>query len=153
MLSIRCAPSDAHLPSSRRVALVDLERRADMAVLVFLALTSRLVDAARIIMTKTARGLRSWMTFQPKDASGHSRIDTHLYPPCRFITAAMEFAMMGPAQRDGEFIAWPCGRGHAIGRTANGGDPSGGGRHVYDRVRSGVLFARTMDARCGAKPP
>jgi hypothetical protein len=44
------------------------------------------------------------MTFQPEDARGHRRIDAGLYPPCRFITAAMDLAMVSPAERYRELI-------------------------------------------------
>jgi len=54
---------------------------------------------------ETARGFREWMAFQPENASGHRRIDTGLYPPCRFITAAMDLAVVAPAERDGKLIA------------------------------------------------
>jgi hypothetical protein len=58
-----------------------------------------------MIIIKIARGFREWMTFQPENASGHRRIDTGLYPPCRFITAAMDLAMMAATKRYRELIA------------------------------------------------
>jgi hypothetical protein len=45
------------------------------------------------------------MTFQPQDARGHRRIDAGLYPPSRFITAAMNLAMIAATKRYRELIA------------------------------------------------
>jgi hypothetical protein len=61
------------------------------------------IKSGRLI--ETARGFREWMTFQPENTSGHRRIDTGLYPPCRFITAAMDLAMMAATKRYRELIA------------------------------------------------
>ena len=51
------------------------------------------------------RTRRQWMGLKPKRASGDERIDTGLTPPCGFIAAAMNLAMMYPAQRHGELVA------------------------------------------------
>ena len=40
----------------------------------------------------------------PQDAGDKSRINTGLCPPRGFITATVNFAMVTPAQRDGELI-------------------------------------------------
>ncbi len=48
---------------------------------------------------------RERMTFQPEDTSGNGGVNTRLCPPCRFITTAMNLAMMAAAQRDSELIA------------------------------------------------
>ena len=40
------------------------------------------------------------------ECSSHSQwLDTLLLPPCAFVAAPMEFAMMQPANGNGEFIA------------------------------------------------
>ena len=45
------------------------------------------------------------MRLQPKRASGHGWIDASLSPPCGFIAAAVNLAMMSSTQRHGELIA------------------------------------------------
>ena len=45
------------------------------------------------------------MRLQPQRAGGDGWIDTGLFPPCGFITTAMDLAMMAAAQRDDEFVA------------------------------------------------
>jgi hypothetical protein len=45
------------------------------------------------------------MCFQPQRASANSRIDTGFFPPRSFVTAMMDFAVMPPAERDGELVA------------------------------------------------
>ena len=45
------------------------------------------------------------MGLQPQRASGDGRIDTGLIPPGGFIAAAMDLAMMSPAERNRELIA------------------------------------------------
>ena len=42
---------------------------------------------------------------QPKGAGDIRRIDADIFPPRDFVTAMMDFAVMTPAQRHGEFIA------------------------------------------------
>ena len=42
---------------------------------------------------------------QPKGAGDIRRLDADIFPPRDFVTAVMDFAMMTPAQRNGEFIA------------------------------------------------
>jgi hypothetical protein len=51
------------------------------------------------------RPCRQWVCFEPQRASGDGRIDACLFPPRRFITRAMDLAVMSPAERDGELIA------------------------------------------------
>jgi hypothetical protein len=46
-----------------------------------------------------------WMAFQPQGTSGNSRINAHLFPPCRFIARAVDLAMMATTQGDRELIA------------------------------------------------
>jgi hypothetical protein len=46
------------------------------------------------------------MGLQPQSTGGNGRIDTGLLPPSGFVTAAMSLAVMAPAQRDGELIAY-----------------------------------------------
>jgi hypothetical protein len=46
-----------------------------------------------------------WMAFQPQGTRGNGRIDAHLFPPCRFIATAVDFAMMATTQGDRELIA------------------------------------------------
>ena len=45
------------------------------------------------------------MCFQPKDSRRSARIYTCLSPPGRFITAAMDLAVMSPAQRNRKLVA------------------------------------------------
>ncbi len=45
------------------------------------------------------------MCFQPQRASANGRIDTGFFPPRSFVTAVMDFAVMPPAERDGELVA------------------------------------------------
>jgi hypothetical protein len=45
------------------------------------------------------------MRVQPEGASYGHRIKANLLPPCRFIAAAMNLAMMTAAERHGELIA------------------------------------------------
>jgi hypothetical protein len=44
------------------------------------------------------------MGFQPKGARSDSRINPGIFPPRGFIAAAMQLAVMAPAQRYGELI-------------------------------------------------
>ena len=39
-----------------------------------------------------------WMGFQPQRASDDGRIDTGLIPPCAFITAVMNFAVVAASR-------------------------------------------------------
>jgi hypothetical protein len=45
------------------------------------------------------------MGLQPQRAGSDGWIDASIFPPCGFVARAMGFAMMAPAQRDGELIA------------------------------------------------
>ena len=45
------------------------------------------------------------MGFQPKLARQRDGLETGFRPPVRFLAGAVQFAMMCPAQRDGEFVA------------------------------------------------
>jgi hypothetical protein len=45
------------------------------------------------------------MTLQPQDTGGNGRIDARLFPPCRFIATAVDFAMMAATQGNRELIA------------------------------------------------
>jgi hypothetical protein len=45
------------------------------------------------------------MAFQPQDTSGNGRINADLFPPCRFIAAAVDLAMMTTTQGHSELIA------------------------------------------------
>jgi hypothetical protein len=45
------------------------------------------------------------MCFKPEDTRRRARIDTGLLPPDRFISAAMEFAMVASAKRYSELVA------------------------------------------------
>jgi hypothetical protein len=45
------------------------------------------------------------MTLQPQDTGGYGRINACLFPPSRFVTAAMNLAMVAPAKRHSELIA------------------------------------------------
>jgi hypothetical protein len=45
------------------------------------------------------------MCFQPKGASGGSRVDAYGGPPSGFVAAAMHLAVMSAAQRHRKFIA------------------------------------------------
>jgi hypothetical protein len=62
---------------------------------------------AQIGFTLLYRSEQSWqrMCLQPQRARGGSGIDTDLVPLCCFIAAAVDLAMMPPAQRHGEFVA------------------------------------------------
>ena len=41
----------------------------------------------------------------PKLVSGGERIDAGLFPPCKFVARAVNFAMMHAAERDNELVA------------------------------------------------
>ena len=45
------------------------------------------------------------MGFQPKLARQADGLETGFRPPVRFLTGAVQFAMVCPAQRDREFVA------------------------------------------------
>jgi len=45
------------------------------------------------------------MAFQPQHTSRNGRINTHLFPPVRFIATAVDLAMMATTQGDRELIA------------------------------------------------
>ena len=45
------------------------------------------------------------MGFQPKLARQADGLETGFRPPVRFLAGAVQFAMVCPAQRDGEFVA------------------------------------------------
>ena len=45
------------------------------------------------------------MGFEPECPGGNDRIDFDAFPPIGFVTAAMNFAMMTSAKRNGELIA------------------------------------------------
>jgi hypothetical protein len=45
------------------------------------------------------------MHFEPQHAGHAGRIDPDIPPPCRFIAASMDLAMVPSAQRDSELIA------------------------------------------------
>jgi hypothetical protein len=45
------------------------------------------------------------MSLEPKRARHRERIDASISPPCGFVAAAMNFAMVAAAQWDGEFVA------------------------------------------------
>ena len=57
------------------------------------------------------------MRLQPKDAGAHNRIDAGLGPPCCFVTAAMDLAMVSSAQRDRELVADFAAKRPALGET------------------------------------
>ena len=67
----------------------------------FASFRMRLSDAlARLV---GSRGHR--MRLEPQRPRGDSRIDPGFTPPCGFIAAAVNLAMVAAAQRDGELIA------------------------------------------------
>ena len=49
--------------------------------------------------------LGQWVAFQPERASRWCRVNSLPFPPCHFITGAVQLAMMSPTQRHGELIA------------------------------------------------
>ena len=51
------------------------------------------------------RSRRQRMGFEPKRAGRDCRVDAGLAPPCGFIAAAMDLAVVSPAQRHGELVA------------------------------------------------
>jgi hypothetical protein len=44
------------------------------------------------------------MGFKPQCPGGDRGVETKLLPPPRFITVTVNFTMVSPAQRDGEFV-------------------------------------------------
>ena len=57
------------------------------------------------------------MCLQPKNASRRARIDTCLFPPHGFVTAAMNFAVMSSAKRNRELIADLTAKGRKLCNT------------------------------------
>jgi hypothetical protein len=55
--------------------------------------------------------------FAPQSACGDGRFDRDLAPPHRFVAAAVQFAMMPAAQRDGELIANLAAKRAALGEA------------------------------------
>jgi hypothetical protein len=45
------------------------------------------------------------MRLQPQRAGGNGRIDPNFPPPCSFVAATVDLAMVSATERDGELIA------------------------------------------------
>jgi hypothetical protein len=45
------------------------------------------------------------MVIAPSPLSGLNRINSEFLPPCEFVAALVELAMVKPTERDGEFVA------------------------------------------------
>ena len=77
---------------------------------------------------------RSGVAFEPKGSGCNRRIDTNIFPPCCFIAAAMDLAMMIPAERNGELITDLAAEGLALGRTGDDAHPPAVGRGVGRQI-------------------
>ena len=60
---------------------------------------------------------REGMRLQPQHAGGDGRINPSAPPPCGFVAAAVDLAMMPAAQRDGELIADLAAERPALGKS------------------------------------
>jgi hypothetical protein len=56
-------------------------------------------------LTYFTRSCRKGMRFQPQHTGCDGRIKACGFPPCGFVAAAVNLAMMSPAQRDRELVA------------------------------------------------
>jgi hypothetical protein len=54
---------------------------------------------------RVVRNCRQRMGFQPQRSGGDDRIDPDFPPPCGFVAATVDLAMVSAAERDGELIA------------------------------------------------
>ena len=62
-------------------------------------------------------GGRQRMGLKPKRPGCSRRIGTGLLPPCRFVTAAMDFAMVSAAEWHGEFVAHLAAKRPILGKA------------------------------------
>ena len=60
---------------------------------------------------------RQRMGFEPEGSGCLGRIDTDLLPPCPFIAAAMNFAMMPTTERHRELVAYLAAQCAALSKT------------------------------------
>ena len=59
----------------------------------------------RTFEARIVRSCRQWMRLQPQRPGGNGRIDPDFQPPCGFVAATVDLAMVPAAKRDGELIA------------------------------------------------
>ena len=71
----------------------------------------------RVIDAHFVRSCRQRMRFQPQRASRDRRLDAGLPPPCGFIAAAVDLAMVSSTQRHGELIANLAPQRAALGKS------------------------------------
>ena len=72
------------------------------------------------------------MCLKPEYARGGGLIDAGRVPPSGFITAAMDLAVVSPAERYRKFITDLAAECPAIVQSTNGGHPRGVGRRPYN---------------------